>query len=698
MASSLARANVLNQLGTILRFGVVGNITDSQLLQRFLTGRDGAEEAAFAALVARHGPMVLNVCRQILGNSHDAEDAFQATFLVLARRAHSVRKAESLASWLHGTALRVAARVKGDEARRRTHERSCAIIKEQEREASSVRFESYPQLHEEIGRLPQRYRDPVVLCYLEGLTYEQAAVRIGCPAGTVRSRLSRARERLRGRLVRRGVSLAAALLAVGLTPPASASLSRALLELTVGASLGFVGRRTTEAAPASGAAIGLAKGVLYAMTISRLTIVGAAALVCAVGLVGAPAMTLGQSGGPKGRQQTSQAAPERDDSATALSRSVDKLESELIETARRTAAMRKDLQTIRTGLKALGTGLRAGAAVEGAVEFAGALEPQPAEAVARLAEQLKRHPVEPKAAPDRVGLYMMDLRNAEVTLIADEPAPGLTGCGSPVWSHNGRRILFDATPGRQWNLTRLQSIELCEDRPSLTDLGTGNCPTFSPADDRIFFLSNAGGQQSGVWQMKADGTDRRLIGEYGKPLWSPYGRQVMILSYGRPFKVTVMDANPDKSGALQLPGDVIYPYPSWAGAGTIVTVIGPTKEDTIALLDVGNTPEAKLKKVLWRRANGPDVAPSYPIYSATTGRCIFIGESAKGMALYSVQLDNGGPAKLLGPEVFSSWITDLASSPDGRYVLYSLHAPGNRDAAKAERGAIGPAGPARGKN
>jgi hypothetical protein len=95
----------------------------------------------------------------------------------------------------------------------------------------------------------------------------------------------------------------------------------------------------------------------------------------------------------------------------------------------------------------------------------------------------------------------MELRNGEVALIADQPTPGLTQCASAIWSHDGRRILFDATPGTRWNLTRLKSIELGEGRPHLTDLGFGNCPSLSPSDDQIAFLSNADGGQNGLWLM-----------------------------------------------------------------------------------------------------------------------------------------------------------------------------------------------------
>ena len=162
---------------------MVGDLSDSQLLQRFLSGRDGTDEAAFSALMERHGPMVLSVCRQVLGNPHDAQDAFQATFLVMARKAGSVHNADSLASWLHGSAPRVAARAKADEARRRRHERRFAMMKVNERDKATVGPDPCPELHEEIARLPRRYREPVVLCYLEGLSSEQAAMRIGCARG-----------------------------------------------------------------------------------------------------------------------------------------------------------------------------------------------------------------------------------------------------------------------------------------------------------------------------------------------------------------------------------------------------------------------------------------------------------------------------------------------------------------------------------
>ena len=207
MAGRSAGVRDFNQLDVLFQFGVVGDLSDGQLVQRFLTARDGADQAAFTVLVERHGPMVLGVCRQVLRDAHDAQDAFQATFLVLARRAGSVRKADSRGQLAprrrppdrragQGRSAAAAgprAAECGDEGRRRTAD-------------DPEPPESWPVLHEEIDRLPERYREPVVLCYLEGLSTDEAALRIGCPKGTILSRLSRARERLRERLARRGLA------------------------------------------------------------------------------------------------------------------------------------------------------------------------------------------------------------------------------------------------------------------------------------------------------------------------------------------------------------------------------------------------------------------------------------------------------------------------------------------------------------
>ena len=206
---------------TLFREGTVAGFTDGELLDRFLRG-SAAAECAFGALVERHGPMVYRVCRQIAGNAHDAQDAAQATFLVLARKARAIRRADSVASWLYGVACRIASRARADAARRHRRERRVeelpAPVAAADREP-----ESWPELYEELGRLPERFRLPIVLCHLEGLTHQQAAEQLRCPVRTIQSRLARGRERLRARLVRRGVGASVALLAAALTSEAGAS-------------------------------------------------------------------------------------------------------------------------------------------------------------------------------------------------------------------------------------------------------------------------------------------------------------------------------------------------------------------------------------------------------------------------------------------------------------------------------------------
>jgi len=211
--------------------GTCSDMTDSELLERFATRRD---EASFEMLIRRHGPMVLRVCRQILKNVSDAEDAFQATFLVLVRKAGTVRVENSLSPWLYGVAYRVAARARAAAMRRRGLESRRALKAAGNALSLDACHDLSRALHEEVNRLPAQYRAPIVLCYLEGLTHDEAAARLGLPLGTVKGRLARARELLRSRLSRRGLTISASLLATILSyESASASLPECLVGLTV---------------------------------------------------------------------------------------------------------------------------------------------------------------------------------------------------------------------------------------------------------------------------------------------------------------------------------------------------------------------------------------------------------------------------------------------------------------------------------
>ena len=191
--------------------GTAAGLTDAQLLTQFAANRDPGAQAAFAALVARHGPMVLRVCGTTLRDRTDIEDAFQATFLVLARKARSIRERDSVASWLFGVALRTASNARLAAIRRRRHERQWAAAAATRRAAEDG-DDVASALWEEVERLAEKYRAPVVLCYLEGLTHQAAARHLGWPVGTVEGRLARARGLLRSRLTRRGLAPAIGLL------------------------------------------------------------------------------------------------------------------------------------------------------------------------------------------------------------------------------------------------------------------------------------------------------------------------------------------------------------------------------------------------------------------------------------------------------------------------------------------------------
>ncbi|HEY7428376.1 MAG TPA: sigma-70 family RNA polymerase sigma factor, partial [Gemmataceae bacterium] len=191
------------------------------------------DEAAFAELVRRHGPMVLGVCRRVLRNEHDAEDTFQATFLVLARQASSVRKRASLGGFLHEVAYHIALRARQNAVRRRTWERQIRDMTPSDPVAESARRELRPLLDEELRHLPEKYREPLILCYLEGKTNEETARHLGWPLGSLSRRLARGRELLRRRLLRRGVTLSAALLTTALVEEAATAVPPVLIATAV---------------------------------------------------------------------------------------------------------------------------------------------------------------------------------------------------------------------------------------------------------------------------------------------------------------------------------------------------------------------------------------------------------------------------------------------------------------------------------
>src|SRR5579875_1534214 len=263
-----------HNLGSLVRYlrqlagsGQGDGANDAELLERYVRNRD---EAAFELLVWRHGALVFNVCRRMLRSEQDAEDAFQATFLALVRKASSISRCGSVAAWLYKVAYRVAL-----EARQRT--RKTAAVEKSGGETLAVQpaddllwSDMRPILDEELNRLPERLRRPIVLCYLEGKSNAEAARELGCRLGTIYSRLSRGRELLRQRLKRRGVSLPVAALTAGLTAQAAeAAPAISLVRAAAQAALAFAGPSAAAVSPRVAA---LAEGVLRTMFVTKLKI------------------------------------------------------------------------------------------------------------------------------------------------------------------------------------------------------------------------------------------------------------------------------------------------------------------------------------------------------------------------------------------------------------------------------------------
>jgi RNA polymerase sigma factor (sigma-70 family) len=205
--------------------------SDRELLRRFAEARD---EAAFAALLRRHGPMVLSVCRRTLPGWHDVEDAFQATFLTLARKADSIRKPDALGCWLHGVAFRLAQQIRATACKRPL---SAAPAAAPDPALLAAAQELRQALDEELLRLPEKLRAPLVLCYLEGLVRDQAAQRLGCPLATLKARLERGRTLLRQRLTRRGLGLSTALAATALSPASVSAVPTSLRQAALALAL-----------------------------------------------------------------------------------------------------------------------------------------------------------------------------------------------------------------------------------------------------------------------------------------------------------------------------------------------------------------------------------------------------------------------------------------------------------------------------
>jgi len=310
--ANLDRAVLFKQIDRLYRDGTFTAQSDGQLLDRYLSSRD---EGAFEAIVNLHGPMVLSLCRRFLRDPRDIEDVFQATFLILARKASSIRRREVLSSWLYGVAYRIAVRARSEVLKRRSIETGVHLLGDPADVESRGVDEIGPVLDQELSRLPEKYRAPIVLCYLKEQTHDQAAAELRWPVGTVRSRLARGRELLKERLTRRGCSPATAMLGAG--PGISlrsftASVPQPLAQATVAAAGRYLWGARSGGGPAaltlssssslSGPATALAQGVLTTMALTQIKLISAG--LTAVGLLagglGVGAWALGAPGtGPQ---------------------------------------------------------------------------------------------------------------------------------------------------------------------------------------------------------------------------------------------------------------------------------------------------------------------------------------------------------------------------------------------------------------
>jgi RNA polymerase sigma factor (sigma-70 family) len=295
--------NALRHVRNLVAAGQTHDLLDRELLERFVTRHD---EAAFAAIVERHGPLVLGVCRRTLRGEHHAEDACQATFLVLARKAGTIRKRDALGSWLYGVAGRVARKLRADVQRRAAQEVTAADVPRPDTTGEITWREGLVVLDEELSRLPATYRSALVLCYLEGRTQDEAARELGCSPGALRGRLERARERLRTRLVRRGVGLPAALLGTALasTQAANAVPPTLAVGTVKAAALVATGQALPGVVPPNVAT--LTEGVLKAMFVTRIKTVLILALT--VSLLGAGVLA-GAAQGQRAVAAANEASP-----------------------------------------------------------------------------------------------------------------------------------------------------------------------------------------------------------------------------------------------------------------------------------------------------------------------------------------------------------------------------------------------------
>ncbi len=583
----------LRQLSTLFNEGATGAVTDGQLLERFATRRGEASEDAFAALVERHGPVVLRLCRSVLRDEHEAQDAFQATFLVLAQKAKSLWVRDSLGPWIHSAAYRVASCARAAAIRRRRHA-------QRHGELAGGRLTVYQDedqadleavLHEEIDRLPEHFRAPLVLCDLEGCSHAQAARHLGCPVGTVKSRQARGRQRLRDRLIRRGLApspvmpFGAALMPEMAAPPALMKSTTILATICAGADSARVAV--------------LAREVLTIMFLQSLKLKVLSLSMIVLAAAGAGTLVWRATAAmPK----QGQAAPATSGQVTVAKR---ERPGKIYFTADRadprggggiirwlmaldpTTGARTDILdgcSVRPRVSPDGKWL---AFERGDALWVRGLDPnaEPRRIVGLGGTSSASHPV---WSPDgkqimlslgREGphwVYATRRVNIDGTSLEELPVPPEDGVQD--WSSDGRWLLTASQRGAKigWQLYIMRPDGTEQRR--ITEGGNPFYARFSPDGRRVLYTDQARGEQSGIWVVDADGKNARLVFPVGpkdttaSPCWSPDGKLIAItlaVTGGRsarastPVQVVVMDLDGGHRSEFHIPDVGLTDMPDW---------------------------------------------------------------------------------------------------------------------------------------
>jgi RNA polymerase sigma factor (sigma-70 family) len=519
----LRDGTALRQLSVLFNEGVTGAETDGQLLERFATRRGEASEHAFATLVERHGPVVLRLCRSVLRDEHEAQDAFQATFLVLAQRAGSLWVRDSIGPWIHSVAYRVASCARAAGIRRQRHERRhaelaagrLAVYHDEDREDLEA------VVHEEIDRLPEHYRAPLILCDLEGCTHEQAARSLGWPVGTVKSRQARGRQRLRDRLIRRGLSPSCGMTLGGgvLTPelPVPAALTKATTNLATI----WAGADSARVAVAV-----LAREVLKVMVLQKIKQIVLSLSMISLTAAGAGGLLWRAMAARPGEGQATSAKPAGGQAAAVAKRE---------RTGKIYISVNRRLMELDPN-----TGTRAD--VFDGCSMRPRVSPDGKSVAFGRENALWVRGLDPKAEPRKV---------ADLGVYSGAPA---------AWSPDGKQIIINA--GRKeksdWVFTtfRVNTDGTGREKPAIPP--EDGVQDWS-ADGRWLLTASHRGANLG-WQlyvMRPDGTVQRRITEGGNPFYarfSPDGRRVVYTDNGRDEQSGIWVADVDgKNGRLVLP-------------------------------------------------------------------------------------------------------------------------------------------------